>query len=106
MDCRAHVSLRVVLVALIPIMILGCAHLAPELIAPPHATASATMIVPSSTEVPPSFDPAEPDNDGLIDLYGNDVTDAVARYKLDAEGTLYELHSPQTQLPRLARPKA
>ena len=106
MDCRAHVSLRVVLVALIPIMILGCAHLAPELIAPPHATASAIMTVPSSTDVPPSFGPAEPDNDGTIDLYGNDVTDAVARYKLDAEGTLYELHSPQTQLPRLARPKA
>jgi len=41
-----------------------------------------------------------------IDLYGNDVSDAVAKYKLDATGSLYELHSPQTELPRLGSPKS
>jgi hypothetical protein len=41
-----------------------------------------------------------------MDLYGNDVTDAVAKYKLDSHGSLYELHSPQTQLPRLGSPKS
>lgn len=46
------------------------------------------------------------DRRGAVDLYGNDVTDAVATYKLDADGSLYELHSPQTELPRLASPKS
>jgi len=42
---------------------------------------------------------------GTADLYGNDVTDAVAEYTLDAAGSLHELHSPQTELPRLGIPK-
>jgi hypothetical protein len=41
-----------------------------------------------------------------IDLYGNEVSDAVAKYKLDATGGLYELHSPQTEVPRLGVPKS
>jgi len=44
--------------------------------------------------------------DGVVDLYGNDVIDAVATYSLDPTGTLYELHSPQTELPRLGSPKS
>jgi len=38
------------------------------------------------------------------DLYGNEVSDAVARFKLDDAGSLYEVHSPQTELPHLASP--
>jgi len=41
---------------------------------------------------------------GSADLYGNEVSDAVARYRLDETGSLYEVHSPQTELPRLASP--
>jgi hypothetical protein len=44
--------------------------------------------------------------DGVVDLYGNEVTAAIAAYRLDASGGLYELHSPQTELPRLAAPKS
>jgi hypothetical protein len=44
--------------------------------------------------------------DEVTDVYGNEVTAAVATYKVDAAGTLYELHSPQTELPRLAAPKS
>ncbi len=40
------------------------------------------------------------------DVYGNEVTAAVATYEVDATGSLYELHSPQTQLPRLGSPKS
>jgi hypothetical protein len=40
-----------------------------------------------------------------VDLYGNEVTEAVAKYQLDASGMLYELHSPQTEVPRLKPPK-
>jgi hypothetical protein len=41
-----------------------------------------------------------------LDLYGNDVADAVAHYKLDPAGSLYEEHSPQTEVPRLPSPKS
>ena len=44
--------------------------------------------------------------DGPVDLYGNEVTDAVAKYTFDATGSLYETHSPQTELPRLGSPKS
>jgi hypothetical protein len=48
----------------------------------------------------------EPTEDEATDMYGNRVTPAVATYQLDAAGALYELHSPQTQLPRLGSPKS
>ena len=41
-----------------------------------------------------------------LDAYGNDITDAVAEYSLDPAGTLYELHTPQVELPRLGSPKS
>jgi len=40
------------------------------------------------------------------DLLGNDVTPAVATYKLDTSGVLYEEHSPQTELPQLSEPRS
>jgi hypothetical protein len=46
------------------------------------------------------------DFDEPVDLYGNEVTAAVAQYKLDGRGALYELHSPETELPQLAPPKS
>ena len=39
-----------------------------------------------------------------MDLYGNEVTEAVAKYLLDSTGAVYEEHSPQTEVPRLAGP--
>jgi len=42
----------------------------------------------------------------VVDLYGNEVSDAIATYSLDQAGSLYELHSPQTELPRLGAPKS
>jgi hypothetical protein len=35
------------------------------------------------------------------DLYGNDVSDAIAKYKSDRAGSVYEEHAPQTEVPRL-----
>jgi hypothetical protein len=48
--------------------------------------------------------PGEPPDRPVQDLYGNDVNDAVARYKFDAEGTVYEEHSPETEIPHLRPP--
>ena len=39
-----------------------------------------------------------------IDLRGNEIARPVARYRVDARGTLYEVHSPQTEVPRLKAP--
>jgi hypothetical protein len=44
--------------------------------------------------------------DEHVDAYGNEVTNAVAQYSLDAAGSLYELHAPQIELPRLGSPKS
>jgi hypothetical protein len=46
----------------------------------------------------------EPVEDEQRDLYGNDVSDAVATYKSDPAGSVYEEHSPQTEVPRLKPP--
>jgi hypothetical protein len=48
----------------------------------------------------------DPNADEATDVYGNEVTAAVAKYTLDGTGSLYELHSPQTELPRLGSPKS
>jgi hypothetical protein len=40
------------------------------------------------------------------DLRGNDVRDAVATYKLDALGSLYEEHSPNAEIPKLGEPRS
>jgi hypothetical protein len=65
-----------------------------------------TVMVPapdaSSIEAPHrAVDSAPP-----LDVFGNEVSDAVARYKLDASGAPYEEHFPQTELPRLGSPKS
>jgi hypothetical protein len=49
---------------------------------------------------------AEEDDSGAVDLFGNRVADAVAQYRFDKAGSLYELHSPQTELPRLRPPRS
>jgi hypothetical protein len=51
-------------------------------------------------------DREEPGANGFVDVYGNEVTDAIATYTFDRAGSLYELHSPQTELPRLGMPKS
>ncbi len=56
---------------------------------------------------PPRLDTtAADDPDAATDVYGNEVTEAIAEYQLDAAGDLYETHSPQTELPRLPSPQS
>lgn len=40
-----------------------------------------------------------------VDFNGNEVRQAIARYKVDPTGALYEEHSPDTEVPRLRPPK-
>ena len=46
-----------------------------------------------------------PPRDAPVDFNGNEVRPAVAQYKVDPAGTLYEEHSPDTEVPRLGSPK-
>jgi hypothetical protein len=48
----------------------------------------------------------EPIEEVPIDLHGNEVRPAIARYKIDPTGVLYEEHSPDTELPKLAPPRS
>jgi hypothetical protein len=45
------------------------------------------------------------ESDAVLDLYGNEVMPAVATYTFDDLGSLYEVHSPQTEVPRLGSPQ-
>jgi len=67
-----------------------------------HDSVRSTM---SDATPSPHHTPSAPDGDA-VDLYGNEVSDAIATYSLDPAGSLYELHSPQTELPRLGAPKS
>jgi hypothetical protein len=39
-----------------------------------------------------------------VDLYGNEVEDAIGDYRIDRRGDVYERHSPDTEVTQLAAP--
>ena len=80
-------------------------------VAAPHLITSGNrsigpVVVGNSPHPGTSVVGPEPDDQSRTDLSGNDVSAAVATYQLDADGSLYEAHSPQTQLPKLGSPKS
>jgi len=65
------------------------------------------VLIAAPIPVAPAFEPPlelEP-MEGTVDLRGNEVSDAVAKYRIDTAGSLYELHSPRTGLLKLGSPK-
>ena len=45
-------------------------------------------------------------DDVELDIYGNGISEAVATYKIDSAGAIYEEHSPQTEVLKLGSPKS
>ena len=43
-------------------------------------------------------------NEPLVDLLGNELENAVADYRIDRGGAVYERHSPETAVQRLGSP--
>jgi hypothetical protein len=86
-------------VGLILIAVAGLSFAAGTAVTPQPVTASR----PQPPVVAASRDSA---NEPPLDAYGNEITNAVAEYSLDPTGTLYELHMPQVELPRLGSPKS
>jgi len=62
-------------------------------------------VIPSRSVLPAAATWDELD-DKAVDVYGNEVSSAVAEYSLDAGGGSYELHSPQTDIPHLGSPES
>ena len=62
-------------------------------------TASFSSILPSAADL------KLPSSEHPLDLYGNEVRQAVERYKVDALGEWYEEHSPDTEVPKLPPPQ-
>lgn len=81
------------------IAVAGLAFAGGTLVTPPPVTASLSQ--PQVVEA--SRDSAD---DGDLDTYGNEISNAVAEYSLDPAGSLFELHAPQIELPRLGSPKS
>jgi hypothetical protein len=103
---------RIGLVALVP-PLLGSAFYTPQLkgdgqtlVNAGYSEVSSTTSTRDDSSSPEIADQERDANDGPVDLLGNEVTDAVAKYKFDSTGSLYETHSPQTELPRLGSPKS
>jgi hypothetical protein len=88
-------------IAAVTMMLMTSGLLAPQLSTSVRATPATSTVA-----APPSETVLSGDDAGRLDLYGNDVNEAVATYRLDAAGSLYEAHSPQTQLPQLGPPKS
>lgn len=107
-------ALRTLIVFAVPTVMVG-ALLTPHVPRHQHHGDATTASVPfddarnDSTDSVDSLDDSATGPDGSTathDLLGNEVSEAVAEYKLDAAGSLYEVHSPQTELPRLGSPKS
>jgi len=73
---------------------------APAMAPQPHDTTSV-----SDLDVGPEAWPDSPPA-RRVDVYGNEVEDAITEYRIDVRGDLYERHAPQTALPRPKRPGA
>ena len=75
--------------------------------------ASNSTVITTVTFMPPqpaAFAPAGPARRDAapahLDLYGNEITTAVSKYRIDARGALYELHAPHVEIPKLLSPKS
>jgi hypothetical protein len=98
--------------AVVPFLLAGAFLTSPSATGARHAGAAVVDQLPNPAPEPafseavPRDSDAEPDEETAVDMMGNQVTDALAKYRFDAAGSLYELHSPQTELPRLKPPKS
>jgi hypothetical protein len=67
----------------------------------PHGTGT-TQVLDDATysDVSGADAAAEP----RVDLYGNEIEEAVGDYRIDVRGDIYERHSPETEVTQLAAP--
>ena len=101
-------------IAALMALLVPAALFTPQHVTPSHTASAAVVAAPSPSGpiATPGVVAGEAETDSneteaVIDLYGNErLSPAVATYSFDALGDLYEVHSPQTELPRLGSPKS
>lgn len=71
-----------------------------EATAQPPAIDSEVVVGPSVEPDDLAGEPADP----RWDLFGNEIEDAIADYRIDLRGSVYERHSPETAMQRLGSP--
>jgi hypothetical protein len=75
---------------------------------PPVGT-SRIVTLPSGFDLPRTYPAPAPERLGEVprtfDIRGNEIARPVARYRVDHRGSLYEVHSPDTEVPRLKPPQ-
>lgn len=101
---RSHWLRALLILAGIALLLSASAPRTRQARQPGHAVARHLRVAPHVLGDLPA--PDATDLGIAVDLYGNEVTDAVAEYGLDSTGDLFERHSPQIELPRLASPKS
>ena len=70
---------------------------------PPPSSSSASLMDPAADDASKSSGVGD-DAPQRLDVRGNEIARPIARYRLDDRGSLYEVHSPETELPRLKPP--
>lgn len=93
-------------VAIAVVVVVTCALFTHQTVSPSRMLVESIPVATASGDGPVDHRTPLDATDGTVDLYGNEISDAVATYSLDPGGSLYEVHSPQTELPHLASPKS
>jgi hypothetical protein len=62
------------------------------------------IVPPSATSAPGEETGDDSDGTSKTDIEGDEVSPALATYGIDRDGNLFEVHSPQTEVPRLPGP--
>jgi hypothetical protein len=92
--------------AAIVLLVVACALFTPQVVSSSQIAEESMAVATAAADGPKQRRAQQDAVEGAVDLYGNEVIDAIATYSLDPGGSLYEVHSPNTELPRLASPKS
>jgi hypothetical protein len=92
--------------ALVVVVLIGCALFAPRTVSTSRIGRASELLADAVADVPAPHHARVDPKASAVDLYGNEVDDAIATYSIDPAGSPYEVHSPQTELPRLGSPKS
>ena len=92
--------------SLVVIVLLGCALFAPRTVSTSRIDRAPDVLAGVVADAPTPLHAHVDPKAAAVDLYGNEVDDAIATYSVDPAGSPYEVHSPQTELPRLGSPKS
>jgi len=94
--------LRVVVLVVTVAFVAGVRSVSP---AAAYSPSLVTSITDWSVQGPDQNDDSDRNADGSgVDVFGNEVDEAVCDYRVDVRGDLYERHSPDTEVPKLKPP--